>query len=66
MYKKIGILGCTEIPLLVSETDAGIPLFDTTSIHAEATLKKKRNSQTRALVGHLSPIWPLFTLERWL
>ena len=33
------ILGCTEIPLLlVSETDAGIPLFDTTTIHAEAAL----------------------------
>jgi aspartate racemase len=32
------ILGCTEIPLLVSEADAGIPLFDTTTIHAEAAL----------------------------
>ena len=32
------ILGCTEIPLLVSEGDAGIPLFDTTIIHAEAAL----------------------------
>jgi len=32
------ILGCTEIPLLVGEADAGIPLFDTTTIHAEATL----------------------------
>jgi aspartate racemase len=33
------ILGCTEIPLLVSEGDAGIPLFDTTTIHAEAALR---------------------------
>jgi aspartate racemase len=32
------ILGCTEIPLLVSEADAGMPLFDTTAIHAEAAL----------------------------
>ncbi len=32
------ILGCTEIPLLVSEADAGLPLFDTTLIHAEAAL----------------------------
>ena len=32
------ILGCTEIPLLVSEADAGMPLFDTTVIHAEAAL----------------------------
>jgi aspartate racemase len=32
------ILGCTEIPLLVSEADAGMSLFDTTVIHAEAAL----------------------------
>jgi aspartate racemase len=32
------ILGCTEIPLLVSQADAGVPLFDTTRIHAEAAL----------------------------
>jgi len=32
------ILGCTEIPLLVGEKDAGMPLFDTTVIHAEAAL----------------------------
>jgi len=32
------ILGCTEIPLLISEADAGMPLFDTTTIHAEAAL----------------------------
>ena len=32
------ILGCTEIPMLVDEASAGIPLFDTTKIHAEAAL----------------------------
>ena len=32
------ILGCTEIPLLVAEEDARMPLFDTTTIHAEAAL----------------------------
>jgi len=32
------ILGCTEIPLLVGEEDAGMPLFDTTAIHAQAAL----------------------------
>ena len=32
------ILGCTEIPLLVGEEDAGMPLFDTTGIHAQAVL----------------------------
>jgi aspartate racemase len=29
------ILGCTEIGLLVAPTDAAVPLFDTTRIHAE-------------------------------
>jgi len=33
------ILGCTEIPLLVSAADVGLPLFDTTTIHAEAALR---------------------------
>lgn len=28
------ILGCTEISLLVDATDAAVPLFDTTAIHA--------------------------------
>ena len=32
------ILGCTEIPLLVGEDDVGLPLLDTTVIHAEAAL----------------------------
>ncbi len=29
------ILGCTELPLLVTQEDVNIPLFDTTQIHAE-------------------------------
>ena len=33
------VLGCTEIPLLVGEAGAGVPLFDTTAIHAEAALR---------------------------
>lgn len=28
------ILGCTEIAMLVSQTDTSVPLFDTTAIHA--------------------------------
>jgi aspartate racemase len=32
------ILGCTEIPLLIGEADVGLPLFNTTAIHAEAAL----------------------------
>lgn len=30
------ILGCTEIPLLISQDDFTIPVFDTTKIHCEA------------------------------
>ncbi len=30
------ILGCTEIMLLVDQHDAGVPLFDTTALHARA------------------------------
>jgi len=33
------ILGCTEIPLLVGESDVDVSLFDTTTIHAEAALR---------------------------
>ncbi len=32
------ILGCTEIGLLVDATDASVPLFDTTALHAEAAV----------------------------
>jgi aspartate racemase len=30
------VLGCTEIPLLVSQKDFEVPLFDTTALHARA------------------------------
>lgn len=33
------ILGCTEIPLLVARDAGGIPLFDTTEIHARAAVE---------------------------
>lgn len=33
------ILGCTEIPLLIKQSDTNLPLFDTTLLHAEAALK---------------------------
>jgi len=32
------ILGCTEIPLLVKQSDVAIPVFDTTAIHAQAAV----------------------------
>jgi len=33
------VLGCTEIGLLVKETDSRVPLFDTTRIHAIAAVE---------------------------
>lgn len=33
------ILGCTEIPLLISNSDVNIPTFDTTTIHAEKAVE---------------------------
>jgi aspartate racemase len=33
------ILGCTEIPLLIKETDVDIPVFDTTNIHAKKAVE---------------------------
>jgi aspartate racemase len=33
------ILGCTEIPLLISASDVNIPTFDTTTIHAEKAVE---------------------------
>jgi len=32
------ILGCTEIPLLISQADATVPVFDTTALHATAAV----------------------------
>jgi aspartate racemase len=32
------ILGCTEIPLLITQADTKIPVFDTTALHARAAV----------------------------
>ena len=44
LAKKAGaqgvILGCTEIPLLVKQSDVSIPVFDTTYIHTEAAVAR--------------------------
>lgn len=37
------ILGCTEIPLLVKQHDVSIPIFDTTTIHAESAVLEATN-----------------------
>lgn len=33
------ILGCTEIPMLISDSDVEIPVFNTTKIHAEKAVE---------------------------
>jgi aspartate racemase len=33
------ILGCTELPLLISPADIAVPVFDTTRLHAEAAVE---------------------------
>ena len=33
------ILGCTEIPMLISDSDVNIPVFNTTEIHAEKAVE---------------------------
>ena len=32
------ILGCTEIPMLLSQEDVSVPVFDTTKLHADAAV----------------------------
>lgn len=32
------VLGCTEIPLLIKQEHCSVPVFDTTSLHAEAAV----------------------------
>ncbi|MEZ7500418.1 aspartate/glutamate racemase family protein [Flavobacterium sp. Arc3] len=33
------ILGCTEIPMLISQEDFNVPIFDTTKIHSQAIVE---------------------------
>jgi aspartate racemase len=33
------ILGCTEIPLLISQKDVNVPIFDTTALHSQAAVE---------------------------
>jgi len=38
------ILGCTEIPLLISDSDVDIPVFNTTILHAEIAVMRALNN----------------------
>lgn len=37
------ILGCTEIPLLIKQSDVSVPIFDTTTIHAQMAVETALN-----------------------
>lgn len=39
------ILGCTELPILISEKDVNIPIFDTGKIHAYEAIKWSINNE---------------------
>jgi aspartate racemase len=43
------LLGCTEIDLLVAQSDSPVPVFDTTRPHAERTVEL-------ALAGEPDPV----------
>lgn len=34
------ILGCTELPMIIEQSDSPVPLFDTTIIHSEAAVER--------------------------
>jgi len=40
------ILGCTEIPLLIGQSDVKVPVFDTTRLHAEAAVDYALSNET--------------------
>jgi len=39
MAKRFGILGCTELPLILSQEDTPVVLLDTLDLHVEAALE---------------------------
>lgn len=45
------ILGCTEITLLIGQSDTSLPVFDTTAIHAEAGVEFVAGAASAAQVG---------------
>ena len=42
------VLACTEIPLLLSQQDIAVPVFDTTRIHAKAVVEFALSDHSRA------------------
>jgi aspartate racemase len=48
------ILGCTELMMIVEESDSALPLFDTTTIHCEAAIDLALIESTIAAMGGVS------------
>jgi aspartate racemase len=48
------ILGCTELMMIVDESDSALPLFDTTTIHSEAAVDLALIENTIAAIGGVS------------
>jgi aspartate racemase len=46
------ILGCTEIPLLVEPDEIGVPVFDTTLIHAEMAVEIALGERSIGFLNH--------------
>lgn len=44
------ILGCTEIGLLIKQTDTSLPVFDTTIIHAKAAVEAALSNLKEAVL----------------
>ncbi|WP_295444662.1 aspartate/glutamate racemase family protein [uncultured Thiodictyon sp.] len=42
---QAAILGCTEIPLLIKQSDVSVPTLDTTAIHSAAAVKRSLQGQ---------------------
>jgi aspartate racemase len=62
------ILGCTEIMLLVDQSDSALPVFDTTRIHAE-TAARWRSGDHRCSLRYRAgdmPVMRAKTREKWL
>jgi hypothetical protein len=49
------ILGCTEIMLLVKPEDSAVPLFDTTTIRAEAAVDQAIGVPLRSVPARPTP-----------
>jgi len=41
------ILGCTEIAMLVSQSDTAVPLYDTTALHAQRAVAWALNDESK-------------------